>query len=110
MANSVDPDQEQSDLGLHCLPSQDLPVQIFRVVMVEIIFAIGKEESAGPKEIKLNKKLAMVLGAKIAPRWKELAAALKFPKDDIEYFESENLSDLEHAQKILTLWMVRHNV
>ena len=25
MANSVDPDQEQSDLGLHCLPRQICP-------------------------------------------------------------------------------------
>ena len=71
-------------------------------------FSTGKEEGSGPPEIKLNKKLAMLLGAKIAPRWKELATALKFPKDDIEYFESENVSDMEHAQKILTLWMVRN--
>ena len=32
MANSVDPDQEQSDLGLHCLP--DLSVRKLRIIMV----------------------------------------------------------------------------
>ena len=66
------------------------------------------KEGSGPPEVKLNKKLANVLGAKIASRWKELATALKFPKDDIEYFESETVSDTEHAQKVLTLWMVRY--
>ena len=42
----------------------------------------------------------------MGPRWKELAAALKFPKDDIEYFETESITDEEHAVKVLTLWMV----
>ena len=48
----------------------------------------------------------MAIGPKVASKWKELAAALKFPKDDIEYFESESITEVEHAIKILTLWMV----
>ena len=39
-------------------------------------------------------------------RWKDVAKKLRFPDDDIQFFESETNDTLAQARKMLILWMV----
>ncbi|KAL3868154.1 hypothetical protein ACJMK2_040988 [Sinanodonta woodiana] len=36
--------------------------------------------------------------------WKKLAVKLKFPEDDIDYFQSENQENNQRANKVVTIW------
>ncbi|KAH3695458.1 THO complex subunit 1-like [Dreissena polymorpha] len=63
------------------------------------------EKEVEPKEITLNKHIICSVADKVAGDWKKLATELQFPDDDVAFFESEQISPSETANKILTIWM-----
>lgn len=63
------------------------------------------KEEPEAKEIVLNKHIIRSVAEKIGKDWKRVAIELRFPEDDISYFESEEQSESEKGAKVLTIWM-----